>query len=394
MATMRAAQFARYQQEIFRAGTAGNRPPFPLEPEALVESARRQMGPGPFAYVEGPASSGATMRANREAFDQWRIVPRMLTGSTVRYLETTVLGTPMPAPLLAAPVGVQSIVHPDGELATARACAALGVPMVLSTMSSYSIEAVAEANGAGPRWFQLYRPNDDELTASLLERARLAGFTVLVVTLDTMSLAWRPAIVDQAYLPMLRGVGNAVLFSDPVFRAGLAKPPEQDLAAAVARWDELLGNAGQRWPDLRLLRDRWPGPIILKGIQHPDDARQAVAHGMDGVVVSNHGGRQVDGAIGALDALPGIVDAVGGEAAVLYDSGVRTGADVFKALALGAEAVLVGRPYAYGLGHAGESGVRHVLRGLLADFELTVGLAGHTRVADLDRGSLREHRPQ
>jgi isopentenyl diphosphate isomerase/L-lactate dehydrogenase-like FMN-dependent dehydrogenase len=262
--------------------------------------------------------------------------------------------------------------------------------VVLSTASSYPLEQVAEAGG--PRWFQLYWPNDSEVTVSLLERAAVSGFTVLVVTLDTMSLGWRPSIVDQAYLPMLRGVGTAVLFSDPVFRAGLDKPPEEDLDAAVDRWAQLLATAGRSWAELGFLREHWTGPIVLKGITHVDDARLAVEHGMDGIVVSNHGGRQVDGAVAALDVLPEIVDAVGDELTVLYDSGVRTGADILKAYALGARAVLIGRPYIYGLAHTGAPGVRHVLRGLLADLDLTLGLAGYRSLAEVDRRCLREHR--
>ncbi|MBB5870028.1 isopentenyl diphosphate isomerase/L-lactate dehydrogenase-like FMN-dependent dehydrogenase [Allocatelliglobosispora scoriae] len=389
---MEPSRYASYQQQIFRRGLAGELPPFTVEPEGLEESARRRLGPGPFAYVYGPAGAGTTMRANREAFDRWRIVPRMLTKSTTRYLATTVLGTPMPAPVLVAPLGVQSILHPEGELATARAAAELGLTMVLSTMSSFGIEEVAEASGAGPRWFQLYWPNDDDLTISLLNRAKAAGYTVLVVTLDTMSVAWRPSILDKAYLPMLRGTGIGVFFTDPVFRSQLARSPEEDLDAAVAQWDRMLGSAGRAWDELGFLREHWDGPIVIKGVTHVDDARQAAACGLDGVIVSNHGGRQVDGAIAALDVLPEIVDAVGDRMSVLFDSGIRTGADALKALAIGAEAVLIGRPFAYGLGHAGQLGVTHVLRSLLADLELTMGLSGYTRLRELTRDALR-HQP-
>lgn len=386
---MRPASHAAYQQEIFAQGQQGWSPPFPLEPGRLEESARRCLGPGPFAYLAGSAGTGRTARGNREAFDRWRLAPRMLTGATTRYTETAVLGTDMPAPVMVGPVGVQSILHPDGELASAAAAADTGLPMVMSTMASYPIEDVAAANGDGPRWFQLYWPDDDELTASLLHRAQRAGFTTLVVTLDTMSLGWRPDVVDLGYLPMLRGVGTAVLWSDPVFRSRLARPPEQDTSAAVDLWSRLLGNAGRRWDELPFLRDHWSGPIVLKGITHVDDARRAADHGMDGVVVSNHGGRQVDGAVAALDALPEIVDAVGDRLAVLFDSGVRTGADILKAWALGAEAVLIGRPYAYGLAHAGRTGVRHVLRGLLAELELTMGLTGYRTLGEVGREAVR-----
>jgi isopentenyl diphosphate isomerase/L-lactate dehydrogenase-like FMN-dependent dehydrogenase len=387
--------FGAYQSEIFLAGLTGEVPPFTTDLTRLEESARQRLEPGPFWYVAGGAGSGATMRANREAFDRYRIVPRMLRDATKRELATTVLGTSMPAPVLLAPVGVQSIVHPDGELATARAAARLGVPFVLSTASSHTIEDVAEAadsaSVAAPaaRWYQLYWPNDDELCASILDRARRAGYTVLVLTLDTWTLAWRPNDLDRSYLPFLRGVGTAIPFSDPVFRARLAKPPEEDLAAAVQQWVPTFTGTDKSWQRLPFLRSHWSGPIVLKGIQHVDDARRAVDAGMDGIIVSNHGGRQVDGAVAALDVLAPIAQAVGDRIEVLFDSGVRTGADVLKALALGARAVLLGRLFAYGLAHGGEPGVRHVLRSLLADLDLTLGLAGFRSTGELSADALR-----
>ncbi|MFD1152174.1 lactate 2-monooxygenase [Saccharothrix hoggarensis] len=381
--------FATYQNEIYLQGLAGNVPPFTTDPEGLEESARERLGPGPFWYVAGAAGSGATARANREAFDDWRIVPRMLTNATERHLGTSLLGTDMPAPVLLAPVGVQSILHPDGELATARAAAELGVPFVLSTAASHTIEEVAEAAGDAARWFQLYWPNDPDVAASILDRARKAGYRVLVVTLDTWTLAWRPHDLDRSYLPFLRGVGTAIPFSDPAFRAGLAAPPEEDLPMAILRWVQLFTGTDKSWDQLAFLREHWDGPIVLKGIQHVDDARKAVDAGVDGIVVSNHGGRQVDGAVGSLEVLPEIADAVGERVEVLFDSGIRSGADIVKALALGAKAVLVGRPFAYGLAHGGQVGVRHVLRGLLADFDLTLGLSGHRSPAELNREVLR-----
>ncbi|GAA5066699.1 isopentenyl diphosphate isomerase/L-lactate dehydrogenase-like FMN-dependent dehydrogenase [Thermocatellispora tengchongensis] len=377
-----------YQFEIYLDGLAGRRPAFPTDLTMLEEAARARMEPEAFGYVSGGAGSGATVRANREAFDRWRIVPRMLRDVSKRDLGTTVLGTAMPAPVMTAPVGVLSIAHPEGELAVARAAASLGVPIVLSTAASYTMEEVAEAGGDGPRWYQLYWPKDRDLAISLLSRAEAAGYSALVVTLDTWMLAWRPRDLDHAYLPFLRGVGVANYFSDPAFRAGLARPPEEDVQAAVLRWADQFADPRKTWADLAFLREHWRGPIALKGILHPDDARRAVDAGMDGIVVSNHGGRQVDGSVGALDALPGVVAAVGDRAEVLLDSGVRTGADVVKALALGARAVLVGRPYAYGLALGGEDGVRHVLRCLLAELDLTLALSGQTTIAELNPGLL------
>ncbi|MCE7007142.1 lactate 2-monooxygenase [Kibdelosporangium philippinense] len=377
-----------YQNEIYLHGLADQVPPCTTDATRLADSAREILEPGPFWYVEGGAGSGATMRANREAFDKWRIVPRMLRDAAARDVSTTVLGAQLPAPVLLAPIGVQSIVHADGELATARAASELGVPMVLSTASSNTIEDVAKANGTGPRWFQLYWPNDPDLCISLINRAAKAGFSTLVVTLDTWSLAWRPNDLDHSYLPFLRGIGTAIPFSDPVFRSGLADTPENDTPMAVLKWVQTFTGSDRNWEALPFLREHWDGPIVLKGIQHVDDARRAADAGMDGIVVSNHGGRQVDGAIASLDALPAIANAVGDRLEVLFDSGVRTGADVFKAIALGAKAVLIGRPFVWGLAHAGEAGVRHVVRSILAEFDLTVALSGYRSVAELTPDAL------
>ncbi|WP_027934526.1 lactate 2-monooxygenase [Amycolatopsis thermoflava] len=384
-----AERFGGYQNEIYLHGLGGTKPPFTTDPVRLVESAREVMTPEAYGYVAGGAGSGATMDANRAAFDRWKLVPRMLTDATARTTSATVLGSELPAPVLLAPVGVQSIVHPDAEPATARAAAALGLPMILSTAASHTIEEVAEASGDGPRWFQLYWPSDSDVTASILTRAKKAGYTTLVVTLDTWTLAWRPRDLDSAYLPFLKGEGLATPLSDPAFRALLEKAPEDDMPSAILRWVSLFTGTDHSWNQLPFLREHWDGPIVLKGIQHPDDARRAVDAGMDGIVVSNHGGRQVDGAIGSLEALPPIASAVGDRIEVLFDSGVRTGADILKALALGAKAVLVGRPWVYGLGHAGEDGVRHVLRSLLADLDLTLGLTGHRSVGELGPESLQ-----
>jgi isopentenyl diphosphate isomerase/L-lactate dehydrogenase-like FMN-dependent dehydrogenase len=377
-----------YQNEIYLQGLGGTLPPCSTDATKLEASAEKILEPGPFSYVAGAAGSGATARANREAFDRWRIVPRMLTDATQRDLSCTVLGTSLPAPVLIAPVGVQSIVHADAESATARAAASVGLPVILSTASSTSIEDVATANGAGQRWFQLYWPDDPDVCASILARAKAAGYTTLVLTLDTWTLAWRPSDLDQAYLPFLSGQGVAIPFSDPVFRARLEKAPEDDLPAAILRWITMITGTDRSWTHLPFLREHWDGPIVLKGIQHVDDARRAVDAGMDGIIVSNHGGRQVDGAIGSLEALPGIAGAVGDQTEVLFDSGVRTGADILKALALGAKAVLLGRPWVYGLAHAGEAGVVHVLRSLLAELDLTLGLSGHRTPAELSPNSL------
>jgi isopentenyl diphosphate isomerase/L-lactate dehydrogenase-like FMN-dependent dehydrogenase len=378
-----------YSSEIYLRGMAGERPPFPTDLSTFEAYAKDRMEPEPYWYAAGAAGSGATNRANLAAFDRWRIVPRMLSGATARNPQTTLFGTTIPAPVLTAPVGVQGIMHPDGELAVARASAELGIPMILSTVSSYSMEDVAEANGDGVRWFQLYWPNDEDVCASFLARAKASGFSALVVTLDTWLLGWRPHDLDNAYLPFLTGKGLATYFTDPAFQAGLAASPEDDMQAAILRWLPMFTGADHTWDNLGFIRDRWDGPIVLKGVQHADDARRAADAGMDGIVVSNHGGRQVDGAIASLDALPAIVEAVGDRLEVLFDSGIRTGADVLKAVALGAKATLVGRPWVYGLALGGYDGVRHVLRCLLADIDLGLALSGNSSLADLGPHTLQ-----
>ncbi|HEX2302553.1 MAG TPA: lactate 2-monooxygenase [Gaiella sp.] len=376
--------FGAYQQEIYVGGLEHVTPELPTDLTRLEALAAERMPAPAYGYVAGSAGSESTARANRVAFDAWRIVPRMLRDVSTTDLSVTVLGTPMPAPVLLAPIGVLSIVHPDGEPAVAHAAASLGVPMVVSTAASTTMEDVAAAGGDGPRWFQLYWPKDRELAASFLERAAAAGYRALVLTVDTYTMGWRPRDLDNAFLPFLRAVGNQNYLADPIFQDRVGGPIDDDnRAAAVLHWGATFGNPALTWDDLGFLREHWSGPIALKGIQHPDDARRAADAGMDGVVVSNHGGRQVDGAIASLDALPRIVEAVGDRVEVLFDSGVRTGADVVKPLALGARAVLLGRPYAYGLGLAGEAGVRHVLRCVLAELELTIALSGATRPDEL-----------
>jgi len=385
-----ARHWADFQYEIYLNGMTGAVPRLPTDLTRLEEMAERRLGPGPVGYVAGGAGDGSTARANRAALDRHRIVPRMLRDVHERDLSVEVLGRPLPAPLALAPVGVLSIMHPDAESAAARAATALGVPFTLSSASSTPLEAVAEASGDGERWFQLYWAKDREVTRSFLGRAKAAGFTALFVTLDTPLLAWRPRDLDQAYLPFLHGVGTANYFTDPAFAAGLAKPVHEDPNAAVLHFVNMFADPGKTWPDLAFLRENWDGPIVLKGVLHPDDARLAADAGMDGVVVSNHGGRQVAGSIAAADALPAVADAVGDRLTVLFDSGIRTGDDVVKALALGAEAVLLGRPYAYGLGLDGQAGVEHVLRCVLAELDLTMALAGHAGVRTLTREVLAQ----
>ncbi|MGV1048838.1 MAG: alpha-hydroxy-acid oxidizing protein [Solirubrobacterales bacterium] len=375
---------ADYYREIYLRGLGGETPSIPVSVAELESAAIAAMEPRTASYVCAGAGAEGTIDANAEALRRRRIVPRMLRDVAARDLSTTLLGTSMPAPLLLAPIGVQKIVHPDGELATARAAAAVGVPMIASTASHFSLERIAEAGGPdAPRWFQLYWPDDRDLVASFVGRAERAGYGAIVLTVDTFVPGWKPRDLQQAWLPFLNGMGVANYFEDPVFRAALEKTPEEDQGAATGHFLGVQANPSLSWDDLAWLREQTSLPILVKGIQHADDAREAVGRGLDGIVVSNHGGRQVDGAIGALDALPAIAAAAGGELAVLFDSGIRGGADTLKALALGADAVCLGRPYLWGLALEGQAGVEAVLRMVLAELDLTMALCGLTRPAEI-----------
>jgi lactate 2-monooxygenase len=376
--------FADYYREIYMRGLAGETPAVPISIEELERRAIAAMEPRAANYVGAGAGSEDTIRANAEAFGRRRLVPRMLRDVSERDLSTELLGTAMPAPLMLAPIGVQRVLHEEGELATARAAAAVGTPMIASTASHFSLEEIAAAGGAdAPRWFQLYWANDRRLVESFVGRAERAGYGAIVVTVDTFIPGWKPRDLQQAWLPFLNGMGVANYFQDPVFREGLERPPEEDQGAATGHFLGVQANPSLAWDDLAWLRELTSLPILLKGIQHVDDAREAARRGIDGVVVSNHGGRQVDGAIASLDALAPIAAAVGDEMAILFDSGVRTGTDVLKALALGADAVCLGRPYVWGLTLDGQAGVEAVLRTILGELDLTLALCGYTRPEQL-----------
>tara|TARA_B100002049_G_scaffold24106_1_gene16087 strand:- start:280 stop:1455 length:1176 start_codon:yes stop_codon:yes gene_type:complete len=379
--------YGNYQFGIYMAGQEGQLPSLPLRYEDLEARAREVLDSGAYWYVAGGAGE-ASMAANRNGFDRYPLMPRVLTDVSERDLGTTVLGKRRKTPIMLAPLGVQEILHDDAEMATARAAAQLDVPMILSTVSSNPMEDVKRELGETAGWYQLYWPNDDALAASLVQRAEKAGYEAIVITLDTKMLAWRERDLDGAYLPFLEGKGLANYTSDPVFCAGLDKPPADDVQATVRHWSQVYASPERSWPDLAKLREATNLPLILKGVLHPEDALAARAAGMDGVIVSNHGGRQVDGSVAAIDALAGVVDAVGAHMDVLFDSGIRRGTDVLKAIALGADAVLVGRPFAWGLACAGEQGVAEVLRRLLADIDLSLALIGQSRIDRLSRASL------
>lgn len=414
----------RRQVEIFIAGAGGRLPAVPVDPEKLADKARQVMSPEAWAYIAGGAGSESTARANREAFERRRIVPRMLGGAAHRDLGVELFGERLPSPLLLSPIGVLEMAHPEADLAVARAAAALGVPMIFSNQASVAMEDCAAAMGEAPRWFQLYWSTSDELVASFVSRAERCGCRAIVLTLDTTLLGWRPRDLDLASVPFIYGHGIAQYVTDPVFRASLDEPLEtpagaprppvgiqalwvflRQLAkypgtfgeklsgkprAAVQRFLATYSRPGLSWNDLPRLKELTRLPLLLKGILHPDDARKAVDSGMDGILVSNHGGRQVDGSIGALEALPAVVEAVDGAVPVVFDSGVRSGSDVFKALALGAAAVCLGRPWVYGLALAGELGVAEVLSNVVAELDLTMGLSGVASVAEIGRHNLAD----
>jgi lactate 2-monooxygenase len=375
---------SQVQNAIYLAGGGE----WPVAAEDWEARARETLAQGPFDYVAGGAGSEATARANREAFERRRLRPRMLAGHTERDLSVEVLGLRSPVPFLLAPIGVLSIVHAEAELGVARASRATGVPLILSSAASTPLEDVAAELGDAQRWFQLYWWGDRDLAGSLVDRAAAAGYGAIVVTVDTLTLGWRDRDLRNGYLPFLGGEGLAQFFSDPLFRERLAAPPEEDVQTASLMALAAFPNLGLSWADLAWLRERTDLPVLLKGILTAEDARLALEHGVDGIVVSNHGGRQVDGAVAALDALVEVRDAVGPEAALLMDGGIRRGADVLKALALGADAVLLGRPYVYGLAVGGGAGVEAVIRQLAAELDLTLALAGGRSVRELDRSTV------
>lgn len=389
---MGASNFGDYQLGVYMQGMMGVKPELPLDVKELEAQAKEKMDPRAYWYVAGGGGAEDTVDENRAAFNRWRIVPRMLRDVKERDHQVEVLGAKMKAPLMLAPIGVQEIVHPEAELAVARAAASVGVPMMLSTLASNPLEKVAEASGDNTRWFQLYWPGADDVTLSLIKRAEAAGYSAIVVTLDTRLMGWRSHDLQEAYLPFLEAKGLANYFSDPAFRAGLDETPEENPQAAVGRWAEIYADNAQHWESLKLIQDNTSLPILLKGILHPEDARKAKEMGIDGIVVSNHGGRQVGGSISSLAALPAIVDAVGPEYPVLLDSGIRHGEDIVKALALGAKSVLLGRPYVWGLALQGEEGVRTVVQRMLAEYDLCMALCGFRTPGELSPGILYANR--
>ncbi|UIJ35930.1 alpha-hydroxy-acid oxidizing protein [Allobranchiibius sp. GilTou73] len=404
----------RVQSQIYQAGVFGTTPKVPVSPDRLEHDGLRAMSGDARSYVETGAGTGRTIINNRNAFAHWQLVPRVLRDVSERDQSIELFGRRHPSPFLTAPVGVLEMCHPDGDLAVARAARASGVPMIISSQASYPMEAIADELGDHERWFQLYWSADDDLARSFVRRAEAIGASAIVVTLDTMLLGWRTLDLDRAYSPFARARGIANYTSDPVFQditrkrlqegqipsvdrrptpsavrslGTIARAHPGDFRAnlrsklpmaSIRTFQELFGRLSLNWEELAWLRDLTDLPILVKGIQSPEDAELALRYGVDGIIVSNHGGRQLDGAIGSLDALPAVAERVGDRVPILFDSGIRCAADAFKALALGATAVCIARPYVYGLALAGEDGVREVLRNFQAEFDLSMAVAGLT----------------
>ncbi|ORY35765.1 L-lactate dehydrogenase [Naematelia encephala] len=395
----REPNFALYQKEMFLLSQKGSHPAFSTHPDKLQEEAHKSLSQGGWLYASCNAGIGWTDRANREG--KWRIIPRMLRDTTARDTTIELFGHKIAAPICFAPIGINKIYHPLGELNSSKVAGELNIPYCLSTAGSQPIEEVARVNGNGPRFFQLYCPHDEELEDSLLKRAWDSGFDACIFTLDTWQLAWRHEDIAASNYAFYRGIGAEIGLSDPVFKkriaeAGLDPNKIEDMPKIGEKWiDNVWHGKAWTWEKVPKLVKKWKElsggrPFLLKGIQHPDDAIKAVECGCDGIVVSNHAGRQVDGAVGSLEMLPEIVEAVGDKCTILFDSGIRTGADVFKALALGAKAVCVGRLFVYGMSIAGEAGVRHVMKSLLADFDILMNCAGVNSIAEIQKPQLRE----
>ena len=368
-------------------------PPIPVRQRVATDlftladherSAQRRLDANAWAYFSGGAGDEITLRANRSAWDELALLPRVLRPLADGHTRCTLLGRALAHPLLLAPVAYQRLAHPDGEIASAYAAAALGAGLVLSMQASSPLEDVALAMhgdpGAGPLWLQLYLQHDRTLVRELIHRAETAGYEALVITVDapTSGVRDRERRAGFALPPEVQAVNLASM-----------APASQAQAAPghSALFDNLLRHA-PTWDDIAWLQAQTRLPVLLKGVLHPEDARLALAQGIDGLIVSNHGGRTLDTAVSTARALPRIADAVGGALPLLVDGGLRRGTDVFKALALGATAVLIGRPALWGLANAGAAGVAHVLRLLRDELEACMALSGCATLADISRASL------
>tara|TARA_A100001037_G_scaffold304753_1_gene342602 strand:+ start:1039 stop:2259 length:1221 start_codon:yes stop_codon:yes gene_type:complete len=374
----------------------------PVRFESLEKEAKAKLRPGPYAYTSGGAGEEQTMASNRRELDRYEIVPRVLRDVSEINMGVELFGKQLPTPLVLAPIGSQRMYHEDGELGTARAAKKQNVPMTLSTWSSTPLELVAEVMADVPKFFQLYWMNEWEVTESFASRAESAGYDAIFITLDGQRGPWQPRSMETNYSINTewstdKDAPKAIFLSDPIVADSLGieidnwdSANEETIRLIKSRYKY---NSSLTWEDINRLREVVDIPIVLKGILHPEDAKMALDIGMDGIVVSSHGGRRIDGAIGAASALDKISEKVNGEIPILFDSGIRTGTDAFKALALGATAVQVGRPYAYGLTLAGEQGVYETIGNLLAELESTIGVAGYKNLKEVRESSALVHYP-
>jgi lactate 2-monooxygenase len=398
-----------YQAKTYIEGVSGKMPLVSPDWQKLEQAAMEKMTESARSYIVGGAGLQKTIDNNRRGFDDYRILPRMLRNVENRDTTTKILDVDYPSPFFLCPIGVAEMVHPEADVAIARGASTTGIPYIFSNQSSFSMEECAKSMGDTPFYFQLYWSKSRDLVTSFVKRAEACGAKGIVLTLDTTVLGWRTRDLDIAFLPFLQGKGLGQYTSDPVFRRLVGEqlmqnntenyapnsPEFQRLQqmTVVRLFSQIYTNSATTWDDLAFLRDQTSLPIFLKGILHEDDAALAVKYGMDGIIVSNHGGRQVDGAIGAIEALPaisGVVHALRSDMPILLDSGIRSGADMFKAIALGASAVGLGRPHIYGLALAGAEGVTEVIRQLQADFELTMALAGCKNVSEITGNTVRK----
>lgn len=350
----------------------------------LETEAKNKIKKEAFDYIARGSGDEVTMEENRKAFNKWTIRPRVLRDVSKRNLEISLFGQTSKAPVLLAPIGVQRIAHPEGELASARAAASTGIPYIVSSASSYSMEEIAEEMGNHPRWFQLYCSTEDSVTESLAKRAEASGYSAIVITVDTPMLGVRKTDSLNNYSPLSEGHGCGNYLTDPAFCALLEKSPDEDKTAALQKQNDIIDQPSLNWEDLKKIRTYTTLPILLKGILHPADAQLALDYGVDGIIVSNHGGRQLDHCIASLDALPDIQKVIQGRIPVLLDSGIRNGTDIIKALALGANAVLLGRPYIYGLATGGQAGTEQVITDLLHELDVSMALTGMRSIEEID----------
>ncbi|WP_174733442.1 alpha-hydroxy-acid oxidizing protein [Mesobacillus harenae] len=353
---------------------------FPISFEEIESAAKQAMSAPAFSYIASGAGGEETVKKNADAFKKYSVIPRVLNDMSNLDTSITMFGRTYPTPLLLAPVGVLKLADEQGDLAVARAAAKYQVPFIQSTVSSYSIEDVAQAASGSSKWFQLYWSKNEEISFNMVKRAEEAGYEAIVLTIDTITLGYREADLRHRFSPLAQGFGQGNYESDPVFLSTLDKVDSQTILQSIIT---NINYPALNWEHVKRLKKRTSLPILLKGILHPKDALRAIEYGVDGIIVSNHGGRQLDGVISSIDALPEIVKVVDGQVPVLFDSGIRRGIDALKVLALGADSVLIGRPFVYSLAAGGEKGVEQFLANFLQDLQTSMMLSGVNNVKEL-----------